>query len=113
MDINELQERIIEIEREISALPAGSITTKKIKNGLYYYHRLTVNGKRKETYLDSDKALELKAQIEKRKSLEKEQERRRRHHQNFGNRAIQRNQRKDLYHYEEWRYLSPMAVSET
>ncbi len=72
MSINELQERIIEIEREISTLPAGSITTKKIKNGLYYYHRLTVNGKRKETYWDADKALELKAQIEKRKNLEKE-----------------------------------------
>ena len=72
MNINELQERINEIEREISSLPAGSITTKKVKNGLYYYHRLTVNGKRKETYLDSNKALELKAQIEKRKSLEKE-----------------------------------------
>lgn len=31
MNINEQQEWIIEIEREISALPAGSITTKKVK----------------------------------------------------------------------------------
>ena len=36
MSINEIQERIIEIEREISVLPAGSITTKKIKNRIYY-----------------------------------------------------------------------------
>ena len=31
MNMNELQERIIEMEREISSLPAGSMTTKKVK----------------------------------------------------------------------------------
>lgn len=70
--MNDSENRVYALEREIASLPAGSITTKKVKNGVYYYHRVTVNGKRKETYIDSEKALELKAQIEKRKTLEKE-----------------------------------------
>lgn len=72
MELNEVQNRIDEIEREISALPAGSITTKKVNNGTYYYHRITVNGKRKENYVEAEKALEMKEQIEKRKAFEKE-----------------------------------------
>lgn len=70
--MNDSENRIYALEREIAALPAGSITTKKVGNGVYYYHRVTVNGKRKETYIDAEKALELKAQIDKRKALEKE-----------------------------------------
>lgn len=66
------QERVFTIEREIAALPAGSITTKKIKNGTYYYHRVTINGKRRETYVDPVRAFFLKEQIEQRKTLEKE-----------------------------------------
>ena len=66
------QERVFAIEREIAALPAGSITTKKIKNGTYYYHRVTINGKRRETYVDPVRAFFLKEQIEQRKTLEKE-----------------------------------------
>ncbi|MDO4981960.1 MAG: AAA family ATPase [Eubacteriales bacterium] len=72
MEANEAHKRIIEIEREISALPEGSVTTKKVKNGTYYYHRITRNGKRKENYINAEKASEMKEQIEKRKALEKE-----------------------------------------
>ena len=70
--MNDSENRIYALERKIASLPAGSITTKKVGSGVYYYHRVTVNGKRKETYIDAEKALELKAQIEKRKALEKE-----------------------------------------
>ena len=72
MEASEAHKRIVEIEREISVLPVGGITTKKVNNGTYYYHRITVNGKRKEIYTDAEKALEMKEQIEKRKALEKE-----------------------------------------
>ena len=72
MEINKAQERVIEIEREIASLPAGSITTKRVKNGTYFYHRINVNGKRKETYVDPETAAELKELINRRKTLEKE-----------------------------------------
>lgn len=61
---------IEELEREIALLPAGGIATKKIRGKDYYYHRVTVNGERNETYIDFDKVDELRAQIEKRKELE-------------------------------------------
>lgn len=70
--MNDSENRIYALQREIASLPAGSITTKKVGSGVYYYHRVTVNGKRKETYIDSEKAMEMKTQIEKRKALEKE-----------------------------------------
>lgn len=70
--MNDSENRIYALEREIASLPAGSITTKKVGSGVYYYHRVTVNGKRKETYIDAEKAMEMKTQIEKRKALEKE-----------------------------------------
>ncbi len=53
-------------------MPEGSITKKKIKEKEYYYHRITINGKRKEDYLDFDEVPELRTQIEERKALEKE-----------------------------------------
>jgi len=67
----ELMSRIMELEREISILPEGSITKKKIREKEYYYHRITLNGKRIENYLDFTRVPELKEQIEKRKALEK------------------------------------------
>ena len=72
MNNTDVQEKTIELERQISALPMGGITKKNIRNGVYYYHRVTVNGKRKEIYLNPDEAVELKKQIEHRKELEKE-----------------------------------------
>lgn len=69
MNVLDVQEEIINLEREIATLPSGSITKKKIKNGIYYYHRININGKRKEIYVDSNRVDELKLQIEKRKKL--------------------------------------------
>ena len=65
-------ERINELEREIALLPPGSIAAKKIKGKDYYYHRITQNRKRTETYIDFDQVEELSAQIKKRKELETE-----------------------------------------
>ena len=65
-------ERINELEREIALLPPGSIAVKKIKGKDYYYHRITQNQKRTETYVDFNQVEELRAQIEKRKELETE-----------------------------------------
>ena len=72
MGQEELMSQIAELEREIAILPEGSITKKKIKDKEYYYHRITRNGKRTENYLSFEEVPELRAQIEKRKVLEKE-----------------------------------------
>lgn len=64
--------RIEEIEREMAALPPGSLATKKVKGKEYYYHRVTRNKKRTETYVDFDRVEELRGQIERRKALEAE-----------------------------------------
>ena len=72
MGQEELMNKIAELEREIAILPEGSITKKKIKDKEYYYHRITINGKRRETYVDFAEVPELKAQIEKRKAVEKQ-----------------------------------------
>lgn len=70
MNIVDIELRISELEREIASLPQGSLTTKKIRDKNYYYHRFTYNGKRKEEYVDFDKVEELRILIKKRKELE-------------------------------------------
>lgn len=72
MEQFEIIERIHELEREIALLPPGSIAAKKVKGKEYYYHRITQNQKRTETYVDFDQVDELRTQIEKRKELETE-----------------------------------------
>ena len=72
MGQEELMNKIAELEREIAILPEGSITKKKVRDKEYYYHRITLNGKRVEKYLDFKEVPELKAQIEKRRALEKQ-----------------------------------------
>ncbi len=72
MEHTELLKRIEELEREIALLPRGSVAVKRINDKEYYYHRINENGKRREMYVDFEKAAELRAKIEKRKALEKE-----------------------------------------
>ncbi|MCF0260347.1 MAG: hypothetical protein HUJ54_10855 [Erysipelotrichaceae bacterium] len=72
MDQLEVLDQISELEREIALLPPGSLSVKKIKGREYYYHRYTVNGKRREEYADEARAEELRPQIERRKKLEGE-----------------------------------------
>ena len=71
MLIENIYNQIAEIEREIAVLPEGSITKKKIRGKDYYYHRITRDGKRIETYVSFEQAPDLKEKIEKRKALEK------------------------------------------
>ena len=72
MGQEELINKIAELEREIAILPEGSITKKRIRDKEYYYHRITINGKRTERYVDFKDVPELKAQLEKRKALVKQ-----------------------------------------
>ena len=69
---NDIMQRIIDLEREIATLPSGSVSKKTIKDKVYYYHRVNRDGKTKETYVSFDDVDELKAQIKKRRALEKE-----------------------------------------
>ena len=71
MDQNTI-ERIAEIEREIAVLPAGGVSKKNVHGNIYYYHRITQNGKRIENYVKADEVDEHISNIEKRKKLEKE-----------------------------------------
>lgn len=72
MNHEEIIARIVEIEREIAVLPAGGVSKKNVHGKVYYYHRITQNGKRMEKYVKAEDVDELKSNIEKRKKLEKE-----------------------------------------
>ena len=72
MNHEEIIARIAEIEREIAVLPAGGVSKKNVHGKVYYYHRITQNGKRTEKYVKADDVDELISNIEKRKKLEKE-----------------------------------------
>lgn len=72
MEQEELLNQIAELEREIAILPEGSITKKRINGKEYYYHRITRNGKRRETYISFEEVPELSTLTEKRKKLEKD-----------------------------------------
>lgn len=67
-----IQERIVQLEREISALPEGSIARKTIRGRVYHYRRFTQDGVRREKYIDGDCVGIVRAQIEERRELERE-----------------------------------------
>jgi len=67
-----LQNRIAELEQQISALPIGSIGKKTVNGKEYFYHRWNENKKRREKYIPSDEVAALQSQIEVRKALEAE-----------------------------------------
>lgn len=64
--------RIEELEEQIAALPAGSISSKKVNGKTYYYHRIHEAGTRKEQYVSEQEVAALRKQIERRKTLEAE-----------------------------------------
>lgn len=72
MEQKELLRRIARLEEQIAALPAGSISTKKVRGREYYYHRWTENKKRVEKYLPAEAVDGLLDQIRQRKALEAE-----------------------------------------
>ena len=72
MELSDIQARAAELERQISDLPAGSVTRKTINGREYFYHRWTQDKKRREKYIPADKVENLRAGIEQRKNLERE-----------------------------------------
>ena len=70
MKQEEIINKINELEKEVSLLPTGSVALKRINGKDYYYHRVSINGKRNEEYVSFENLDELKSQIEKRKDLE-------------------------------------------
>lgn len=67
-----MDERIHALEREIAALPAGSISWKTVKGHSYHYHRWSEGGRRKEKFLSSSELEAISMAIEHRKCLEAE-----------------------------------------
>ena len=72
MELSEMQALAAELEQQISALPAGSITKKIVNGKEYFYHRWTENKKRWEKYIPVDELENFRTQIERRKELEQE-----------------------------------------
>ena len=68
----DIQTRIAALEEQIASLPPGSVSTKKVNEKIYYYHRFSENKKRREKYIPADEVETLKAQIGQRKELEAE-----------------------------------------
>ncbi len=67
-----IDERIRDLEMAIAALPVGYISKKTINGKIKKYHQWTEDGKKKSKYLDDDSAAELGALIEERRILEQE-----------------------------------------
>ncbi|MBQ8995756.1 MAG: ATP-binding protein [Oscillospiraceae bacterium] len=65
-------ERIRDLERVISELPAGYISRKTINGKIKKYYQWTEAGKKKSKYLDDDSAVEMEALIEERRTLQQE-----------------------------------------
>ena len=72
MERLDIIERIHELEREIALLPPGGIAAKTVRGREYFYHRVTRNGKRTETYVQPERVDELRERIRRRKELEAE-----------------------------------------
>lgn len=70
--MNDIEKRIAEIEAQISALPEGSLTTKKVRGKTYFYHRIYRDKKRVEKYVRAEDADTLRGLIWKRRELERE-----------------------------------------
>ena len=72
MELSEIQNRVAELEQQISNLPVGSITKKTVNGKEYFYHRWTEDKKRKEKYIPVDELENFHAQIEQRKKLDQD-----------------------------------------
>ena len=70
MEAQSIKERLAQIEAELSALPRGSVTTKKVKGHSYFYHRWYEEKVRKERYVSEAEADALREQLARRKELE-------------------------------------------
>ena len=60
------------IRKEIESLPSGGLTVRTVKGRKYIYHQWTENGRQRSRTVCEDEAEELRAEIGRRKELEKE-----------------------------------------
>ncbi len=72
MDYKNSDKFIRNLESKIASLPNGSIAKKNINGKDYYYHRIMLDGKRKEKYIMAENVQELRRKIEERRKLEQE-----------------------------------------
>ena len=70
MGQDEIRRQIEELERQIAALPKGSVTKKTIHNHVYYYHQWTEEGRKKSRYLQEGEREALQEQIARRRELQ-------------------------------------------
>lgn len=70
--MQDIYDKIRELETAISKLPVGYISKKTINGKIKKYHQWTENGKKKSKYLDDDSAAEMEALIEERRKLQQE-----------------------------------------
>lgn len=73
MDNKELENELATIRKEISDLPIGYISKKRINGKIKQYLQWTENGKKKSKYVDDELAEELSIKIERRRELIKRQ----------------------------------------
>lgn len=70
--MEKLQEKTIQLEKEIGKLPPGYISRKTINGKIRQYHQWTENGKKKSKYLNDEAATVMAELIEKRRKLQQE-----------------------------------------
>ncbi len=69
MDIDNLKEQLAKLDEQIEALPAGSISAKKVNGHTYFYHRWYEGKTKKEQFIPEAELEKLKSQIAQRKEL--------------------------------------------
>lgn len=67
MNNQEIQNELLQVQKEIAELPAGYISKKNINGKTRYYLQWTEDGKKKSKYVDDALVDDLRAKIERRK----------------------------------------------
>ena len=73
MNNQEIQNELLQVQKEIAELPAGYISKKNINGKTRYYLQWTEGGKKKSKYVDDAIVDDLRAKIERRRELQKKE----------------------------------------
>ena len=71
MNNQEIQNELLQVQKEIAELPAGYISKKNINGKTRYYLQWSEDGKKKSKYVDDAIVDDLRAKIERRRELQK------------------------------------------
>ena len=71
MNNQEIQNELLQVQKEIAELPAGYISKKNINGKTRYYLQWTEDGKKKSKYVDDVLVDDLRVKIERRRELQK------------------------------------------